>query len=291
MLSRRLRAPDFLIIGAMKAGTTTLYSDLRCHRSIFMSAIKEPANLVDDAIHTAKGVRRYLRLFSTARADQRCGEASTHYTQLPVHTGAPKAAMAVAGPDVRLIYLIRDPVERALSHHRHLCSRGLCSPDLSMGLSSHPEIVEYSRYDVQLEQWLRYYPGAQVAIIRFEKYVADRSRTVNDLLRFLNASPDPEWVPGPARNASVDQRRPSAVLDRIARSRGVTRELASRMPEPLKRSIRRALTHSADLAAIDASDAAIGDLIRRLAPVRTWMARHAADFEPRLTSETRQHCV
>lgn len=288
MAKRRIRAPDFLIIGAMKAGTTTLYSDLRSHRSIFMPAIKEPANLVDDTIHTARGVSRYLRLFSTARPDQRCGEASTHYTSLPVHTGAPEAAMAVAGPDVRLIYLIRDPVERALSHHRHLYSRGSCSPDLGVALSSHPAIAEYSRYDIQLEQWLRHYPAAQVAVVRFEMYVAERTQVVSSVLRFLNATSDPEWLPGPARNASVDRRRPSAMLGRIRQSRGTVRGLASRAPESLKRSIRRALTHPVDLAAIDVSDAALGDLISRLAPVRTWMAREAADLELQLSPRKRQ---
>lgn len=286
-----LRAPDFLIIGAMKAGTTTLHSDLGAHRSIFFPPIKEPADLVRPTIRTPDGVRRYKELFTTARADQLCGEASTHYTQSPVHTGAPEAAMAVAGSGLRLVYLIRDPVERALSHHRHLYSRGLCSANLRAALTDRPEIIHYSRYDAQLDPWLQVYPAEHVAIVRFETYVVDRKNTVEKVLGFLGAASERRWTPGPVRNSSLRRRRPSAALLRIATSRGFFGRMADRTPSWVRTPARSVLSRPVDTTAIETSQSAINYLRSELLTVTNWMERTAVELElrPNATQNEPEH--
>ncbi|NER32103.1 MAG: sulfotransferase domain-containing protein, partial [Symploca sp. SIO1C4] len=77
-----MRLPDFLIIGAAKSGTTTLYKYLCRHPQICMSNPKEPDFFAIDHIYD-QGIDWYSSLFSEARLKQVCGEASTTYTRLP----------------------------------------------------------------------------------------------------------------------------------------------------------------------------------------------------------------
>jgi len=116
--------PHFLIIGAMKSGTTTLYRDMLTHRRVFFSADKEPMNLVNDDVLTAEGRHAYESLFAGAGRDSVCGEASTAYTKLPVYPGVPRRALQLLGPELRLIYIMRHPIERLISHHHHQCVVG-----------------------------------------------------------------------------------------------------------------------------------------------------------------------
>src|SRR5262245_34426917 len=84
--------PDFLIVGAMKAGTTSLHRDLNLHPQIFLPEEKEPEGLCHDRVLSARGRRRYARLFRPSRAGQMRGEASTAYTKLPEWQGVPARA-------------------------------------------------------------------------------------------------------------------------------------------------------------------------------------------------------
>ncbi len=76
--------PDFIIIGAMKCGTSTLYEQLAAQPGVFMCTPKEPNFFSDDRIY-ANGLDWYRGLFAPAPAGALCGEASTHYTKLPTH--------------------------------------------------------------------------------------------------------------------------------------------------------------------------------------------------------------
>ena len=80
-----VRLPGFLIIGAMKAGTTTLYHDLLTNPQVFFPLDKEPGNLASHDVLGEDGRGRYASIFKTARPDQICGEASTTYTKLPMN--------------------------------------------------------------------------------------------------------------------------------------------------------------------------------------------------------------
>src|SRR5690606_18597197 len=117
-----LRLPDFLIIGAQKAGTTTLFRDLETHPQIAFSYHKEPHSLCYDQVLTPRGQRRYSDYFVHIKPGQICGEASTGYTRFPQFQGVAERALRVLGPDLRLIYIVRNPVDRVVSHHHHSVS-------------------------------------------------------------------------------------------------------------------------------------------------------------------------
>lgn len=183
----RLRV--FLIIGAQKAGTTTLYRDLYSHPQVFLPAVKEPNALCTEDVLTESGRRAYLRLFSRARPDQVWGEASTHYSMLPDFRGVPRRAKLVWGEDLKIVYLVRDPVARIVSQHHHESGLRLLNGDINELIRTDSRFINYSNYPMQLRAWLDWFPREQIKVLRFEDFVRDRLRTVADVCQFLDLEP------------------------------------------------------------------------------------------------------
>lgn len=223
------RLPDFLIVGGQKCGTTTLWWDLRSVPGIHLPGDKEPDALASDAILTDDGLERYRRLFRGSRADQVCGEASTSYTKAPTVPGVPQRAVRVLGRDLRVIYLVREPVARIVSHHRHELSLGeISEPDVDRAVRCDPRFLAYSRYAAQIEPWIREIGHERVRIVRFETYVRRRASTVAEICRFLGVDPDVDGV-DPSRAAAGSSRR-------LPRVTGLWR--AVRQSTPYRRLLR-----------------------------------------------------
>lgn len=179
----------------MKAGTTTLYRDLLTHPGVYFPIDKEPEHLVDDAVLGAAGREAYAKLFEGASPDQICGEASTAYTKRPTFEGVPERAATLLGPGLRVIYLMREPAARTLSQHRHeLASGELNEPDIERAIESHPRLIEYSRYAMQIEPWIETLGEASVLALGMEAYTSDRAATVARVQAFLGLEPKPELV-------------------------------------------------------------------------------------------------
>lgn len=177
--------PNFLIIGAMKAGTTSLYRDLGDHPDVFFPADKEPGNLAADEVLGADGRRRYERRFARARPGQRVGDASTDYTKLPDIPGVPERARRTLGPDVRIVYMVREPVSRARSHHRHLLARGLATADFEATLAAVPGLVGYGCFAEQVAPWMDAFSPEAVLVLRLEDYAADRFAAMTEVAAHL----------------------------------------------------------------------------------------------------------
>ena len=190
MKSGRRQLPDFLIIGAQKSGTTTLYADLACQATVCMSSVKEPSVLVRFSDLDA-AARYYGRLFEATSSHRRFGEASTLYTQLPTYTGIAERARRLLGPDLRLLYILRNPVERAISHHYHAYARGRALPDINTAVRTDAMFVDHGRYSMQLEPWLDLFGRDAVLVVRFEDYVRDRAAAVRGVGDFLGVPVDP----------------------------------------------------------------------------------------------------
>ena len=179
----------FLIIGAQKAGTTTLYRDLQCHPRIFLPAVKEPNSLCTDEVLTERGRRAYLRLFDRAKPGQICGEASTHYSMLPDIQGVPRRAKLIWGEDLRIIYLVRDPIARIVSQHQYETGLGEIEGDINQLIRTDSRFIDYSNYPLQLRAWLDWFPREQIRVLQFEHYVRDRAQTVASVCEFLGVGP------------------------------------------------------------------------------------------------------
>lgn len=189
-----MRLPDFLIIGAMKAGTTGLYRDLLTNPRVYFPYKKEPHALTSDDVLSDAGLRQYADLFAGAESDQICGEASTGYTKLPDFPGVPERAAKVLGDRFKVIYLVRNPVDRIVSHYRHVRWDNESFPPIDEQVREDPRYVNYSRYAMQAAPWLDAIGPDRVRIVLFERYAEDRTGVVTELCEFLGIPPRPELV-------------------------------------------------------------------------------------------------
>ncbi|MEE8599866.1 sulfotransferase domain-containing protein [Euzebya tangerina] len=173
---------DFLVIGAMKAGTTSLYEDLGRVPAIGRSPTKEPGFLLHD-----RSTVRLREQYTRNQPDESTllRDFSTMYSIEELHPGVPTRGRDVFGSDLRIIYLVRDPIDRALSHHHHWAVRGLCASSLKDALREHPEIVGASEYGRQLAAWQAVFSSDNIRVVVFEEYVRNRLGVVADLCAFL----------------------------------------------------------------------------------------------------------
>jgi len=187
--------PSFLIIGGMKCGSTTLYRDLANSPSIFFPLDKEPENLTSDHVFTPSGKLAYEQLFSKAEPGQLCAEASTAYTKLPTHESVPDRALQLLGPELKVIYIIRDPIDRMESHMHHAVSGGEWEPmSFEQSVQAHPELLAYSQYGMQIQPWIRALGSENIRILRFEDYTDNRRLRCVELWDWLGAESRPELI-------------------------------------------------------------------------------------------------
>lgn len=175
--------PQFLIIGAMKCGTTTLQAQLAAQPGIFMTTPKEPNFFSDDAVF-ARGMDWYRGLFAGAAPGDLRGEASTHYTKRPTH---PRTLDRLRPhcPDLRLICMIRNPVQRAVSHYIHEWSEGRMGADPAAEFDRHPEMVDYGRYGFQIAPWIDAYGADAVLLTSLEQLTADPQEELTRVARHI----------------------------------------------------------------------------------------------------------
>lgn len=198
--------PDFLIIGAMKCGTSTLQSQLSAQAGVFMTTPKEPNFFSDDEVF-AQGMGWYRGLFDAAPEGALKGEASTHYTKLPTHPRVLERLQPVLRPDLRLICLIRNPVERAVSHYIHEWTMGEMGWDIEEAFRLHPELEAYGHYPMQLAPWVEAYGREAVLVTSLEAMTADPAGVLARVAAHLGRD-DFTWVPERAReNVSAERAR------------------------------------------------------------------------------------
>jgi hypothetical protein len=234
--------PNFLVIGAMKGGTTSLYRYLLAHPQVFMSAHKEPSFF---SSNWDRGVEWYERLFEKAGRGTAIGEASTEYTAYPQHSGVAKR-IAKLLPDVRLVYMVRHPIERMLSeYHYNLVHGRERDPSADRSLLGNSDYGNVSCYAMQIEQYLEYFSRDQLLILKSEDLKSDRTQTLKSVYEFLQV--DSSWqdaLLGQEFHATFEQRTSRPVDSALRRVPGY-RTVASVAPQPLKRLKYRLTTRKA----------------------------------------------
>lgn len=176
-----MRLPDFLIIGAAKSGTTTLYQYLSQHPSVFMPMEKEPDFF---GSQYDRGAQWYSSLFHGAGEDQICGEASTDYTKFPNFPDCPERIARII-PTVKLIYIMRNPVDRTFSHYRHLNREKEFLPTFDDFLEQRPDIIDASRYMLQIQRYLDHFPRTSFLFLLLENYRQDPDSFLAEVGSFL----------------------------------------------------------------------------------------------------------
>ncbi|MGY1681897.1 sulfotransferase domain-containing protein [Geodermatophilus sp. SYSU D01176] len=179
--------PTFIVIGAMKAGTTSLYHYLRSHDEIYMPKVKELDYFAAEA-NWSRGLDWYRQQFAGANGALARGEASTLYTKYPQYQGVPERIAAVV-PDARLVYVVRDPVVRMRSHYQHRVALGAETAPPEVALLENPIYLAYSQYAMQLERYFDHFPREQVLVVTSEGLRHDRAAVVRRVYEFLGVDP------------------------------------------------------------------------------------------------------
>jgi hypothetical protein len=232
------RGPDFIIIGAMKCGTSSLHAQLAQRPALFLSTPKEPCFFSDDDQY-ARGLGWYTSLFAEAAPHQLCGESSTHYTKLPTHPHS-VARLAQHFPRVKLVYVMRHPIDRIVSQYIHEWSRNEIRGTISEAVRQHPRYLAYSRYALQLEPYLEAFGREALLPVFFERMLAHPDQELERVCRFVGDScqPPARWSKERGRlNASHERMRASPTRDRLLRLPGV-RALTSRLPAGLREGVK-----------------------------------------------------
>lgn len=178
-----MRLPDFLIIGAAKSGTTTLYKYLEQHPQIYLSPEKEPQFFAVDEKY-ARGMEWYSSLFEGAQPQQICGEASTDYAKLPRY---PETAerIAKAIPNVKMIYVMRHPVERAYSYYVHLCRGQKITESFEEHIQRTSICLDASFYIKQIKHFQQFFPRESFLFLLMEDVIKQPVPTLKKVCRFL----------------------------------------------------------------------------------------------------------
>lgn len=176
--------PHFLIIGAAKSGTTWLRETLRAHPDVFMP--EEELNFFSR--HHHRGLAWYAAHFSATPAGALCGEhANTYLTDREV-----PARVVTALPDVKLLVVLRNPIERAYSAYCMQFSRGRVSADIERHLdpvrSDFPNLIRNVRYCEPLERWLGYVPRERLLLTLHEQIRHEPAALTNEIAEFLGLS-------------------------------------------------------------------------------------------------------
>jgi hypothetical protein len=208
--------PNFFIIGSARSGTTSLYVYLDQHPEIFFSAIKE-INFFSNPEIWKKGFKWYEGHFDNAKNVSAVGEASTSYTASPFLKEAPQR-IANYRSDAKLIYIVRDPINRLISHYMHRVHRGVEKRPFSEVVKNieHESTAWQGRYNYQLEQFLKLFDREQILILSFDDLQKSSQRVVSDIFSFLGVDRDfPIENIEKVFNASSGTRRRSIIGTRI----------------------------------------------------------------------------
>ena len=176
--------PNLIVIGAMKCGTTSLHRYLDLHPQIGMSNPKELNFFLeapDGSWH--RGIDWYAAHFDPRLAVR--GDASPAYANAPRSAGSAERIAGVV-PDARLIYMVRDPLARAVSNWVHATAAGFEAAPLEAALAD-PEsrFVARSLYLTQLREFLRCFPEDRILVIDNEELRSARTETLAATFRFL----------------------------------------------------------------------------------------------------------
>lgn len=184
-MTTKNKLPNFAIIGAMRAGTTTLYEILRCHPDISMSRQKETDFFIEEK-NWHQGLGWYTSQFDSSKPIR--GEVSPNYTKRETFRSVPER-MSTTVPDIKLVYVVRDPIKRAISHFSHLKAHG-ARQDLSLldlDKRTYKVLLETSSYAMQLAPYLELFPEDNIRVLDFDLFYRDPNALVGELYELIGA--------------------------------------------------------------------------------------------------------
>lgn len=180
--------PNFLVIGAAKAGTTWLYSCLNAHPEIFLSEAKELHFFSYDRLYQ-KGFTWYQSHFQSVTNEKAVGEISPSY--LPFEAAAER--IYAYNPDVRLIMILRNPIDRAYSHYCMAMRTGKVNKDIETGLSVESPYATWGLYHYQITRYTQLFPVNHIKVLLFDDIKRNPESLLKEVYSYLDV--DTSFLP------------------------------------------------------------------------------------------------
>jgi len=248
----------------MKSGTSYLHALLNSHPSIFMSEPKEPSYFVSEQQLKVlypqiwrhgywQSEDRYLELFNPANRVSVIGESSVFYTFLPGATGVAERIKQF-NPNAQLIYLMRDPIERTISHYWHNVRHfGEHRPPLE-AIERDRQYVCVSDYAMQLKEYFRWFDRDQIMILTFEDLIQRTEQVIGSIFSRLGVDGPSDWRSVEPQNVSpASVKRPIWKWQQMRRRNHLISGAIEHLPEALRQFGVRVFTREVEVAGVDMS--------------------------------------
>jgi hypothetical protein len=233
--------PNLIVIGGLKCGTTSLHHYLNLHPEIAMSRPKE-LNFFVAELNWDLGVDWYRSHFDPGA--QVRGETSPHYTNRPRFEGVPERMRETLGDEARVVYMVRHPADRLLSHYLHNVGGGYEERELADAVADpQSAYVQRGLYAFQLEPYLEAFGADRVLVIGREELAGERDATVRRVFESAGVDPgftspefDRQWETGSGKSSGGYR-----LMDRAVRLPGlrVLDRNFDRLPERMRWLVER----------------------------------------------------
>jgi hypothetical protein len=267
------RLPGFIVIGAMKSGTSSLRDYLRGHPEVYIPPDEE-LHYFAEAINWKRGIDWYRERFADAGDAIAVGEKSPTYTMHPEHPGVPERIHDLL-PDVRMIYVVRHPIQRIKSHYVHQFGRGHEANPIRRAVRDDPRYLDTTRYGMQLQRYLDWFPAEQLLVVTSEQLDHERTPTFARIAEFVGVDPTVD-VPALSSRSheSSEKLVPSGFTARL-RTIPTIRKAAEKLPAPLRARLGAATRRTLDPSELELDPATEAWIIDQLRPdlvgLRRWL--------------------
>lgn len=229
--------PNFLIIGAMKSGTTSLYNYLRQHPRVFMPDYKEPEFFVAEKTW-GRGTKWYASLFAGAEDELAIGEASTSYTKYTEFPGVPERIKLVL-PEVRLIYILRDPIARIQSMYEHMVLTGQERRPIDAAVLNDARYLGPSMYAANIRLYLAHFPRERLHVMLADNLRADPLGAIGGVTSFLGLPPAASFAPSARADLQTNERRADRRVKTLLRKSPEAYLVYERLPATVRETLRK----------------------------------------------------
>lgn len=188
--------PDFLIIGTQRGGTTSLWEYLRAHPDVVIFKTRKEIHFFDKK--WGRGLEFYRQQFPSKKGKQITGEATPNYLFYEKALPRIKAMF----PKIKIIILLRNPIERAWSHYLLMRNQGKEHLSFGKALKVEKRRIKQSRealqdfsyrsrgiYIEQIKRWFSAFPREQFLVIKSENFFSNPKKIYEEVLKFLNLRP------------------------------------------------------------------------------------------------------
>lgn len=237
--------PNFLVIGAPKAGTTSLCFYLAQHPDIFVSDPKEPHFFCDDQVYE-RGIEWYESLFEPGRDFSLRGEGTPFYSLTNTFPNVlPRIQQHL--DNLKLVYMVRHPIERMESYYSQEIHNGYRVGDFCDAVRDRSHYVDGSLYHLQYTRYQEVFGAENIRVVFFEDFRRDTMATVKSTMRFLGAD-DSRWEGDvTAKNSRHTHRQDTIALQWIRQLPGfswIERHRQAILPQRIRSALKKHLRRS-----------------------------------------------